>query len=90
MWGKNPHTLLNFFRNKLKNEEEFEIKDVYRYLVDKEEFLYWVGLAPEWNCEMNIIGKTMKVKDIVEMLKKEQGKPVTESEALFTRMPIRH
>jgi hypothetical protein len=87
-WGTNPHTILNFFREKIRKGEEFEIRDVYRYLVDKDEFLYWIGMIPDWSCEMNIVGKTMKVQEIVDMIKKE--KPVTESESLFKRMPIRH
>lgn len=65
-WGKNPHTLLNFMSNKIKNKEVFEIKDVYRYIVDKDEFLYWIKRIPEWSCEMNITGKRMKVIDIIK------------------------
>jgi len=64
-WGKNPNTLLNFMRNKIKNKEVFDIQDVYRYIVDKEEFLYWLKRIPEWSCEMNITGKRMKVIDII-------------------------
>lgn len=64
-WGTNPHTLINFIRNKIKNKEQFEIKDVYRYIVDKDEFLHWVNLIPDWPCEMNITGQRMKVADIV-------------------------
>jgi hypothetical protein len=68
-WGTNPHTLLNFLRNKIKAGESFEVQDVYRYVVDEEEFLYWLRMIPEWNCEMNIVGKKMKVQEIVEMLR---------------------
>jgi nucleoside-diphosphate-sugar epimerase len=70
-WGDNPHTLLNFLRKKIRNKEPFEIRDVYRYIVDKDEFLYWLRLVPEWNCEMNIPGKRMKVCEVVEMLRAE-------------------
>lgn len=63
-WGNNPHTLINFLRNKLKNHEPFELQDVYRYVVDKEEFLHWIDMMPEFSCEMNIVGRRMKVKDI--------------------------
>lgn len=70
-WGKNPNTLINFIRNKIRNYEPFEIRDVYRYVVGKEEFLYWIDLIPPWNCEMTIPGKRMKVSEIVEMIKKE-------------------
>ncbi len=65
-WGNNPHTLINFIKNKIKNREPFEIQDVYRYVVDHDEFLYWIDMIPEWSCEMNVIGKRMLVKDIVK------------------------
>lgn len=68
-WGKNPHTLLNFLSEKIRKNKAFEVRDVYRYVVDKEEFLHWLGMIPDWSCEMNIIGKRMKVAEIVEMLR---------------------
>jgi len=43
-----------------------EIKDVYRYVVEKEEFLYWIGLIPDWNCEMNVPGSRMKIREVVK------------------------
>lgn len=64
-WGTNPHTLINFIRNKITNKEQFEIKDVYRYIIDKDEFLHWINLIPSWSCEMNLTGQRMKVADIV-------------------------
>ena len=36
------------------------------YICDKDEFLHWMDLIPEWPCEMNIVGRRMKVKDIVK------------------------
>lgn len=68
-WGNNANHLINFFRNKIKNNEPFDVWDAYRYVVDKEDFLYWVGLIPMWNCEMSISGKRMLVKDIVQEIK---------------------
>ncbi|MBI2405522.1 NAD(P)-dependent oxidoreductase [Candidatus Microgenomates bacterium] len=65
-WGKNPHTLINYFRNAKKKGKKLEIWDTYRYLVDKEEFLHWITMIPDWNCEMNITGKKLKVKQIIE------------------------
>lgn len=65
-WGKNPNILINFIRNKVKNNESFEIKNVYRHPLEKEEFQYWINLIPDWNCEMSITGKLMKVEDIVK------------------------
>lgn len=65
-WGDNPHTLINFIRTKIKNREPLDIQDVYRYVVDKDEFLHWIDMIPDWNCEINIVGRKMKVKDIVK------------------------
>lgn len=65
-WGTNPFTLINFIKNKIRSRELFEIQDVYRYVVDKDEFLYWIDMIPEWSCEINIVGRRMKVKDIVK------------------------
>jgi hypothetical protein len=61
-WGKNPNTIINY----LKAHKDAEVQDVYRYIVDKEEFLHWIDLIPDWSCEMNIPGKMMKVKDIIK------------------------
>ncbi len=61
-WGSNPHTLINY----LKAHPKAEIKDEYRYIVDEDEFLYWINLIPIWSCEMNIVGKRLKVKEVVE------------------------
>lgn len=64
-WGTNPHTLINY----LKSHPYAEVRDEYRYIVGKEEFLHWVNLIPDWNCELNIPGKMMKVIDIVQAIK---------------------
>ena len=68
-WGDNPHTIINFLRNKIKNNELLEIQDVYRYVVNKEEFLHWINLIPNWNCEMNIPGELLTVNEIVRRIK---------------------
>lgn len=65
-WGKNPHTLINYFRGRSKEGEPLEIQDAYRYIIDKEEFQYWISMIPSWNCEMNLTGRRMKVSEIVE------------------------
>lgn len=64
-WGDNPHTLINHLRNQVNNGQPVEIQDVYRYVVDQEEFCHWISLIPDsFNCEINIPGARMKVKDI--------------------------
>lgn len=65
-WGDNPHTIINFFRNRLERGEPIEVRDEYRYITDREEFLHWINLIPDFNCEMNIPGRRMKVAEVVE------------------------
>ena len=65
-FGNNPHTIINFFKDKIKRGEPFEIQDEYRYLTSKEEFLYWLNMIPDWNIEMNIPGRRMKVQQIID------------------------
>jgi len=71
-WGKNPNTLINFFRNKIKNKEPLDIQNVYRYIISKEEFLHWIDMIPDWSCEMNVTGQMIKVKDLVTKLINER------------------
>jgi hypothetical protein len=59
-WGSNPHTLINY----LRAHPKAEIHDDWRYVCDKEEFQHWLNKIPAWNCELSIIGRRMKVKDI--------------------------
>lgn len=61
-WGTNPHTLINY----LKAHPDSDVKDEYRYICDKEEFLHWINLIPKWNVEMNVPGRRMKVIEIVK------------------------
>lgn len=61
-WGTNPNTLINY----LKAHPKAPIRDEVRYIIDKEEFLYWVNMIPDWNDTMNITGRRMTVKQIKE------------------------
>lgn len=63
-WGENPHTLINTLRERERLGLPQNIQDVYRYLVDKDEFIHWIRLIPDWSCEMNIPGRRMKVAEI--------------------------
>lgn len=65
-WGKNPVNLIPFLTKKIKNNEPFEVQDVYRYPLEPEDFLHWINIMPDWSCEMNITGVPMKVKDIIK------------------------
>lgn len=65
-WGNNPNTIINFLRNRLKDGKPLIIRDETRYIVDKKEFLHWINLIPDWNCEMNITGQSMTIKELVK------------------------
>ena len=69
-WGDNPNTIINFLSHKIKNNLPYEVKDEYRYLIDQHELNHWINLIPySGKHEMNITGRRVKVKDIVEMIK---------------------
>lgn len=65
-WGSNPNTIINYMRGQVERGEQLDIQDTFRYVVDQDEFLYWVNLIPTWSCEMNIPGERMKVNQIVK------------------------
>lgn len=64
-WGKNPHTLINHFRLQKALGKKLNIQDTYRYIIDNDEFLHWMGLIPEWNAEMNLTGRKLSIQQIV-------------------------
>lgn len=61
-WGTNPKTLINY----LRANPDAEIRDEYRYITDKDEFLHWINLIPDFNCELNITGRRLTVQQIKE------------------------
>lgn len=71
-WGVNPNTLINFITNCLRTNKPFDIQPVYRYIINKEEFIHWIKMiiVREKN-EMNITGVRTWVPDLVENIKKE-------------------
>ncbi len=72
-WGNNPHTLLNGIRAKIEQKIPFETPDAYRYFIGKKEFKFWINLIPDWNCEMNITGKRINLKQVIKRLQKKYG-----------------
>jgi hypothetical protein len=65
-WGKNPNTFLNYIKNKKKNGEEFEVRDEYKYVIDKDQLrLLTSNLPLKGQNEINVFGKMAKVKDLI-------------------------
>lgn len=65
-WGTNPNTIINYFKNRVKQGLPLEIRDEHRYIVEEEEFLHWIGMIPRWNETMNITGQYLSIKQIVD------------------------
>lgn len=68
-WGKNPKTVVNYFRNAIKNNEPVVLRDEYKYICTMEDFKYWINKIPDFNCEMNITGERIHAKELYERLK---------------------
>lgn len=65
-WGDNPNTFLNFIRNKRKNGEPVEIKDEYKYIIDKEQLVLLTDNLPLIGKNtLCVFGKMAKVTDLI-------------------------
>lgn len=64
-WGSNPHTIINYLRNEYAAGHPLRVENTYRYVLSIGEFHHWVGLIPDWSCEMNVTGVRMTVQQIV-------------------------
>lgn len=65
-WGENPNTIINFMRDRHRRGEPVELQKTYRYVIGKEEFLHWIDRIPDFNCEMNVPGEKMTVRQLYE------------------------
>lgn len=65
-WGKNPNTFINYIRNKIKNNEPVEIRDEYKYIIDKEHLITLTDNLPiKSQNVISIFSKMAKVKDLI-------------------------
>lgn len=70
-WVNNPTTILNVFKKKLIEGDEIIIHDTTRYVLQKDEFLFWLERIPVGRKnEMNILGEKIKIIEIIERIKK--------------------
>jgi UDP-2-acetamido-2,6-beta-L-arabino-hexul-4-ose reductase len=71
-WVKTPTTILNVFKEKIKNKQTIQIQNTTRYVLSLNEFLFWIDRIPIGVCnEMNILGKWMTIQEIVDNIKRE-------------------
>jgi hypothetical protein len=65
-WGNNPNTFINYIKNKIKNEEPVEIKDEFKYLIDREQLLLLTDNLPlVGQNTISIFGRMAKVKELI-------------------------
>jgi hypothetical protein len=65
-WGNNPNTFLNYIKNRIKNQEPVEIKDEFKYLIDKEQLLLLTDNLPlVGQNTISVFGRMAKVKELI-------------------------
>jgi dTDP-4-dehydrorhamnose reductase len=65
-WGNNPNTFLNYIRNKIKNGEPVQIKDEYKYVIDREQLVLLTDNLPlNGKNTLCVFGKMAKVNDLI-------------------------
>jgi hypothetical protein len=65
-WGSNPNTFINYIKNKIKNGEPVEIKDEYKYMIDKEQLVLLTDNLPiTGQNQISVFGRMAKVKELI-------------------------
>lgn len=69
-WGTNGNTIINSFKEKLKNNEPIELEKTYRYLVDEFTFNHWIEQIPDkGKYEWHIPGRMVTPEQIIYEIK---------------------
>ena len=65
-WGNNPNTFINYIKNKIQNGEPVEIKDEYKYIIDKEQLVLLTDNLPLiGQNQISVFGRMAKVKELI-------------------------
>lgn len=65
-WGSNPNTFMNYIKNKISKGEPVEIKDEYRYIIDKEQLVLLTDNLPlVGQNTLCVFGRMAKVNDLI-------------------------
>jgi hypothetical protein len=65
-WGSNPNTFINYIKNKKKKGEPVEIKDEYKYIIDKQQLLLLTDNLPlAGQNTISAFGKMAKVNELI-------------------------
>jgi hypothetical protein len=65
-WGNNPNTFINYIKNKKNKGEPVEIKDEYKYVIDKEQLVLLTDNLPlTGQNTICVFGRMAKVAELV-------------------------
>ena len=65
-WGSNPNTFINYIKNKKSKGEPVEIKDEYKYIIDKEQLVLLTDNLPlTGQNTICVFGRMAKVVELV-------------------------
>jgi hypothetical protein len=65
-WGNNPNTFINYIKNKKNKGESVEIKDEYKYMIDKEQLVLLTDNLPlTGQNTICVFGRMAKVAELV-------------------------
>jgi hypothetical protein len=65
-WGNNPNTFINYIKNKKSKGESVEIKDEYKYVIDKEQLILLTDNLPlTGQNTICVFGRMAKVAELV-------------------------
>jgi len=65
-WGSNPNTFINYIKNKKSKGESVEIKDEYKYMIDKEQLVLLTDNLPlTGQNTICVFGRMAKVAELV-------------------------
>jgi hypothetical protein len=65
-WGSNPNTFINYIKNKKNKGEPVEIKDEYKYVINKEQLLLLTDNLPLITQNtIGVFGKMAKVNELI-------------------------
>lgn len=64
-WGKNEHTIINYFKGQHYNKQTPNLEDGHRFIITEAEFCYWMRHLPIGaKNEMNIPGEMVSINEI--------------------------
>tara|TARA_R110000868_G_C10911986_1_gene765031 strand:- start:1096 stop:1581 length:486 start_codon:yes stop_codon:yes gene_type:complete len=65
-WGSNPNTFINYIKNKKSKGESVEIKDEYKYVIDKEQLVLLTDNLPlTGQNTICVFGRMAKVAELL-------------------------